>query len=187
MIRIKKANNLQTAKLSARKSLWWLPVVWSAGVLHAQACLVLVPAGIAKGAASLELSLDAPPGYAPAAVEWTFQYPSSNTTSLSVDDGPVLSAAGKTAICAGDRTAYKCLTLGANTKTISNGIMAKVTAVLAPGASGPAISIHNPVAVAPNGHPIPIVSIVAASSADVSTECELHQSSKPPLPKKSKE
>ncbi len=161
-----------------------LPVVLSCGglipiwpgALNAQTCLVLSPATItADGSALLDLSLFMPPGAAPAAVQWTFQYPSTSISSLTVDDGPMLTSAGKTAICSGSAAAYHCLAVGLNTKSIGNGVIAKVTAVLAPGASTPAIVITDSFGASTSGKAIPIpLRIQTPAGAKVSSDCRLH-------------
>ena len=80
-------------------------------------------------------------------------------------------AAGKTAICAGGSAAYKCLAVGANTKTIANGILAKLTAVLVPGATTP-IVITSALATSVTGNLIPMKPIAGANH--VSSDCRLH-------------
>jgi len=165
------------------KALCWLPIflwtsLWTTG-LTAQTCLVLSPATISSGVnASLNLSLYSSPGTAPAAVQWTFQYAPSNIRSLTVDDGPMLKSAGKTAMCAGDAAAYKCLAIGLNTNTIASGVIAKVTAVLATGASTAGISIANSFAASAAGNVIPISpKTVSSTGPHVSPDCRVH----PPL------
>ncbi|MGO9270769.1 MAG: hypothetical protein ACLQOO_11045 [Terriglobia bacterium] len=161
-------------QFAARKVRCWLPILlWTSG-LDAQTCLVLSPATIAPDhTAWLDLALYASPGMAPAAVQWTFQYPASSISSLTVDDGPMLTSAGKTAICAGNAAAYNCLAVGRNTKTIANGVIAKVTAVLAPGATTATVQITNPRAASAGGYQIPIVSkILSAPSRNLSSDCK---------------
>jgi hypothetical protein len=147
--------------------------------LAAQTCLVLSPATTSPdGAQSMNLSLYSSPGTPPAAVQWTFEYASSNIRSLTVDDGPMLTAAGKMTMCAGSAAAYKCLAVGVNTNTIPSGVIAKVTAVLAPGASAAAISISNFLAASAAGNLIPSsTKIVSATGVNISSDCRLH----PPL------
>jgi hypothetical protein len=90
----------------------------------------------------------------------------------------MLTSAGKTAMCAADATGYKCLAVGLNTNTIASGVIAKVTAVLAPGASTAAISIANSLAASPAGNLIPIsAKVVSSASTHVSSDCRIH----PPL------
>jgi hypothetical protein len=166
---------------AARKARFWpVIVLWTGGLwtsgLNAQTCLVLSPATIAAdGVASLDLSLYSSPGTALAAVQWTFRYPSSSIGSLTVDDGPMLTSAGKTAICAGDATAYTCLAVGASTKTIGNGIIARVTAVLVPGAGSAAVALTDSLGASSAGNLIPIpLRIEAPAGAKVSSDCKLH-------------
>jgi hypothetical protein len=166
-------------RLASRKALCWLPILLSAGGLTAQTCLVLSPATISSdGVASMNLSLYSSPGTAPSALQWTLQYLPSNIQSLSVDDGPMLTAAGKTAMCTGNAAAYNCLAVGLNATTIASGIIAKVTAWLAPGTGTPAISIAFSLAASAAGNVIPISArVVGVTGANITSDCRLH----PPL------
>jgi hypothetical protein len=168
---------------AGRKALCWLPILlwtslWTSG-LTAQSCLVLSPATASpSGVALLNLSLYSSPGTAPAAVQWTFQYAPSNIRSLTVDDGPVLTAAGKTTMCSGNWDAYNCLVVGFNSNVIASGVIAKVTAVLAPSATTAVISIARSLASSAAGNLIPISpKITSAAGSHVSLDCRMH----PPL------
>jgi hypothetical protein len=163
---------------ASRKALCWLPILLGTSGLTAQTCLVLSPATISPdGTALLNLALYSSPGTGPAAVQWTFQYASSNIHSLSVDDGPMLTFAGKTAMCAPSAAGYNCLAVGFNANTIGSGVIAKVTAVLAPGASTVPISIGNSLAASAVGNLIPISPITSVAGGHVSPDCRIH----PPL------
>jgi hypothetical protein len=151
----------------------WLPaIMWTSG-LCAQTCLVLSPPTItADGSAEFDLSLYSPRSQAPVAIQWTFQYATSSISSLTVKDESVLNTSLKTAICAGDTGVYNCVTAGLNKRAIVNGIIAKVTAVLAPGASSATIQIGNPNAVTSSGSPIPVVARIRSSDGpDISPDC----------------
>ena len=135
----------------------WLSILLGIGGLQAQTCLVLSPATIAtNGTASMDLSLYSSSENRPAALQWTFRYSASEIKALVVDDGPVLSP-GKTAICAGDAAAYKCLAVGATKTTIANGVVVKVTAIVAPGIHTPTIQITDTFAASAAGYPIPLL------------------------------
>jgi hypothetical protein len=168
--------------LASRKAIRWLPILlgtslWTGG-LAAQSCLVLSPATVSSGGvALLNLSLYSSPEAAPAAIQWTFQYASSNIRSLTVDDGPVLTAAGKTAMCSGNADSYNCLAVGFNSNAIAGGVIAQVTAVLAPGATTAAISIARSLASSAAGNLIPISPKIPSAGAYVSPDCRMH----PPL------
>lgn len=166
-------------RLAARRARRWLPILlWTNG-LTAQTCLVLSPATInSDGTASLNLSLYSSHRTPPAAVQWTFQYSRSNISSLTVDDGPTLTLAGKTAICAGDSAAYNCVAVGLSETTIANGVMAKVIAVLAPGSGTATVGITNPLGASAAGNAIPIFSrVLSLPGAQASSDCRL----RPPL------
>lgn len=152
-----------------------LPVLVSAGGLTAQTCLVLSPSPGAQGnTSSFELALYSSPGKGPSAIQWTFQYPASSVSSLAVDDGPVLTAAGKAALCAGNGVAFTCLAVGANEKTIGDGVIAKITATLASGAASASIQIANPRAASPGGEQVPISALILPAGAKVPANCRLH-------------
>ena len=160
--------------LANRKSLRYVPIVlWASGVANAQTCIVLSPpTSAANGAASLDLSLYSARGKEPATLQWTLQYPSSSMQTLTVDDGPALISAGKTMICSGDAAAYNCLAVGTNTKTIGNGIIAKLTAVLAPGVNTPTILIQSGLGASSAGFLIPVISkVIPSGRADVPPDC----------------
>ena len=162
--------------IAARKVCRWLPILLCMTRLTAQTCLVLSPTTVtANRTTLLDLSLYSTNGPAPAAVQWTFQYPTSSITNLTVDDGPSLTSAGKTVVCAGNAEAYNCLAVGLNTKTIANGVIAKVTAVLAPGATAAALQITNPHASSAAGSDlIPIVArILPARGTRDASDCRL--------------
>jgi hypothetical protein len=150
----------------ARKGYHCFLMALCAGALNAQTCLMVSRPEIATGGtAFMNLFLYSSSGAAPAAIGWTFEYSSSDITSLTVDDGPSLTAAGKTSICNSDPAAYNCLAIGANANTVGNGVIARLTAVVAPGAPSPIVHIKNPLGASPEGHFIAI---------RVSTDCMLH-------------
>jgi hypothetical protein len=63
----------------------------------------------------------------------------------------------KTVMCDSDAAPHNCLAAGLNKKIVINGVIAKVTAVLAPGAATAAIRITNASAASAEGLPIPAV------------------------------
>ena len=159
-------------RLAVRASCF-IPIMLGTHALNAQTCLVLSPVTInADGTASLDLSLYSSSAKAPATVQWTFQYSPSSISSLEVDDGPTLVSSGKATFCAGDGTAYRCLAMGANRKTIANGVIAKLTAVLAPGATTAVISITGSLGASLAGDPIRIFSKIGqTTSTKASSDC----------------
>lgn len=163
---------LASGFISPKIATWLLILIWTSA-LRAQTCLVLVPPTYnPDGTAWLELSLYSFHRTPPAAVQWTFQYSTSNISSLTVDDGPALTAAGKTAFCAGDGAEYKCLAVGLNANTIANGVIAKVTAVLAPGSTTATIQITNPLGASADGNAVPMFSrVLSIAGAEASPDC----------------
>ena len=147
--------------------------------LKAQICLTLSTATAPSGTASLELSLNSSASDpTPAALQWNLQFPSSAIRSLAVDDGPSVTAAGKTVICAPNANGYTCLAVGGNLNTIGNGVIAKITAALAPDAAAATIQVVNPLAASPEGYFIPIAARGGIiTTANVSSDRRL----RPPL------
>ena len=147
-------------RFAARELLLGLPILaLILSPVNAQTCLMLSSAkALPDGTGSLDLSLNSSSGPPPAAVQWTFRYSSSAIRSITVDDGPALLSTGKTTFCAEDAAAYKCLITGADTKTIPNGVIATVTAVLAPGAHTAIIQVREALGASIGGYPIAISS-----------------------------
>jgi len=72
------------------------------------------------------------PGTAPAAIQWTLNYPTTAVARIAAVAGPAASAANKTLTCA----AFRCVLWGINTQTIQSGVVAVLTLELAKDASG---------------------------------------------------
>src|ERR1700686_855404 len=113
--------------------------------LVAQSSLVLSSAGA--------LTLTSVAGNEPAALQWTFSYP-SGVTGFTVSAGPALLAAGKSVTCAGNPSDYTCLAFGMNLNIIGKGVVGTVPP--AGTASGVSVAIPNAIAVSPAGSSIPI-------------------------------
>ena len=112
----------------------------------------------AGSAVTLELTLHSS-GARPVALQWTFQYSSSDISTIGVDDGPMITSTGKTVMCTGGAAAYKCLVVGGNANSIANGVVAKVTAVLAPGIKETTIALREALGTSANGTGIPISAV----------------------------
>jgi len=124
--------------------------------------LILSPAAAkSKSTVMLDLSLHST-GARPVALQWTFHYPPSDISAITVDDGPTITSAGKTVLCAGDATAYKCLAVGANAKTIENGVVAKVTATLVPGIKKTGIALCDALGTTADGNELSISALAGA-------------------------
>jgi hypothetical protein len=154
---------------AVRESLRWLPLLfWITGI-HAQTCLVLSrPVLNSSGTATFNLSLHSVAGGAPAALQWAFQYSSSSIAALTVDDGPTLARAGKTTFCAGGASSFDCLAVGVNANMIGDGIIAKVTAALVPGADSANLAIKSSLGASREGY---FIAVVAKSSAQAYSNC----------------
>src|SRR5206468_7908417 len=78
----------------------------------------------------------------PAALEWTFSYPTASVATLSVDPGPALSAAGKSVSCAAGTNSYTCVAWGLNSNPISDGVVATLSLTLS-GSNSLPVAIGN--------------------------------------------
>lgn len=142
--------------VSHPKHRWLLVVLFATGVLNAQTTLVPSSTRVVTERASLTLSLDSSAGVAPTALQWTFQYSPAAILSISVEDGASATAAGKTLICMGDAAALTGMAVGLNSRTIADGIVARITAVLAAGQNDRTLNITDALGVSAGGEPIPI-------------------------------
>jgi hypothetical protein len=125
--------------------------------VNAQAQLsISTPTAGAGNTVSFEISLNSTPRSAPASLQWTLQGTLPAIASLTVEDGPATTSAGKTVICAEKANGYTCLIAGANSKTIGNGVVAKVTASVSPDLTPPVIRIVDPFGSSAAGRFIPI-------------------------------
>ena len=112
-------------------------------LLHAQSSLALSSASVPPGGATaLNLSLTSDPSNQPAALEWTFSYPTASVANLSVDAGPALSAAGKSLSCSAGAGSYTCVAWGLNSNPISDGVVATLSLTLSSSNSLP-VAIGN--------------------------------------------
>ena len=112
-------------------------------LLHAQSSLALSSASVAPGGATaLNLSLSSDPSNKPAALEWTFSYPTASVATLKVNAGPALSAAGKSVSCAAGANSYTCVAWGLNSNPISDGVVATLSLTLS-GSNGLPVAIDN--------------------------------------------
>lgn len=93
---------------------------------------------------------------APAALQWSMNYPAADISSVSVAVGPSASAAGKTVACSSGASATTCVVYGMNQNSISSGIIAQATVQLAsaPVDQSIAIGISGVVASDPTGSAI---------------------------------
>lgn len=108
---------------------------------------------------SLDLSLTAPASGGPAGIEWTYSYPASTFSSVTVVAGPAAAAAGKSVSCSAGSGSYTCILFGLNTTTMSSGVAATATFTASPTAIGTSpIQILNSSGVAPDNT---VVSVTA--------------------------
>src|SRR5215475_4794441 len=95
----------------------------SVGVtLRSQPTLALSSAATgSQGTATLALSLSGTASNPPAALQWSFSYPTAAVSNFSIVAGDALAAAGKTLSCAADGSGYICIASGTNANVIGDG------------------------------------------------------------------
>lgn len=86
-----------------------------------QASSVSVTAG---GTGSVNISMSAGSGGAPAAVEWMFTYSTTAISGVTLTASSSVTAAGKTLTCAPATGSVKCILEGLNTTAIPSGVIA---------------------------------------------------------------
>jgi hypothetical protein len=107
-----------------------------------QITLSLASASAVKGGtASLSLSMNAVSNQ-PADLQWTFSYPATDLTSVSVVAGPAAVAAGKTIACNGGSGSYSCMLFGPQSSTIAGGVVATATFTVSPTTVSPSSTIQ---------------------------------------------
>src|SRR5215510_13568938 len=75
---------------------------------------------------SLNLSLNADAGSAPAGLQWKFSYAGGDVLGVVPAAGPALTSAGKTLSCNSTSSTVTCLASGRNATAIGNGVVAVV-------------------------------------------------------------
>ncbi len=97
-------------------------------------------------------------GTAPAGLEWTIAFSSTQLSAVSISPGPSATAAEKTVSCSSGASAATCILTGLNTNVIGSGVVAYLNATVAPGTTTASIQISNLVGVDPNGNDLSITS-----------------------------
>lgn len=122
-----------------RMSLLGLPmvgIIMAAGSAFGQDALSLSSGSVVAGQTiSLDLSLTAPASGGPAGLEWTYAYPATAFSSITVVAGPAAVAAGKSVSCSGGSGFYTCMLFGLNSTTMSDGVVATATFTVSPAAA----------------------------------------------------
>src|SRR6202012_768603 len=133
---------------------------------------VVNPRGTATLSATLTVS-----GTAPADLEWTFSYSIAQISAISITPGPATSAAVKKPSCASGSGVATCLVTGMNSNVLASGVVAYITATIAPGATVAPIQILNQIGSDPNGNGL---SITPASGVLTTTSSLLSSLSSSP-------
>jgi hypothetical protein len=129
-----------------------LPALLWAGTLAAQTCIIASPPKLqADNTASIDLWLYSSTTR-PSALEWVVRVDDSLATRVVVNNGPALTAAGKTVLCMNVGDGLRCLAVGANSNPIANGVIAKISATPAAGFSSAAVQVADALAATPEGH-----------------------------------
>jgi hypothetical protein len=106
-------------------------LMFSSYNLRAQPTLLLSSGSASPGGSlTLTLSLSGTAANPPAALQWTFSYPVSAVSNLTVTAGAGLVSAGKTLSCAWTTNGYTCVASGINRVAFSDGTVANVAVTL---------------------------------------------------------
>jgi hypothetical protein len=113
------------------------------------------------GTASLNLSLTSPAGSQPAGLQWTLTYAPTAVVNISASVGTAGTAVEKVLSCAGSPGTYTCFLTGLDTgdlnaNSIPNGVVAVISATIAPGTTTASIGITNALGATPSGGLDPI-------------------------------
>ncbi len=125
-------------------------------LLYAQPSLALSSATVAPGGSTaLNLSFSSSPSSPLSAVQWTFNFPPTVVTNLTVAAGPALSSAGKTLSCTTGGNSYMCVAWGLNTTPISDGVVATLSITPSGGSALP-VNITNTLGASPTGDAVTV-------------------------------
>jgi hypothetical protein len=94
------------------------------------------------GTATLSLNLTVS-GTAPAGLEWKISYLRTQISAISITQGPATSQAKKALTCALGSGTATCIVTGMNTTSLASGVVANITATIAPGITSASIQISN--------------------------------------------
>ena len=123
----------------------------------------------------LDLSLTTSGGAQPAVVQWTMSYSATDVTSVSVNDGPTATAAGKSVLCSSTPGSTTCVVYGVNQNIIRDGVAATATFNVALGA----LDASAPVQITGAAASAPDASAIA--TAGTGGTISISQSSQPPV------
>ena len=151
--------------------------VFSGKILFGQSSLVLSSDdAVPGGTASLTLTLNSSPGNQPTALQWTVNYRTGSIKFINMAAGPMLKSSSKSLSCNDTGGAYTCIAWGLNSGAIPDGVVATVSMILSPTASGSvAFTMNDALGVSPAGSAISIsltnsvVNVLAYLSVSFST------------------
>ncbi len=133
---------------------------------------VVNPGGTAILSVGLTVS-----GTAPAGLQWRISYFHTQISEISITRGPATSAAVKALSCATGSGVATCIVTGLNTNPLASGVVAYITATLAPDITFAPIQISNQIGTDSHGNGL---SITSASSASIKVPSLLPVTCTPP-------
>src|SRR5262244_159851 len=96
---------------------FWLVLTVPAAL--AQTAIKVVPGtAVDGGSGSFSIAITSTTGYAPASVEWTLGYTTTDLTNLKVTAGTAANSVGKLLSCVNGTGLVRCAVWGMNTKAI---------------------------------------------------------------------
>src|ERR1700744_1748822 len=120
---------------------------------------VVNPGGTATLSVNLTVS-----GTAPAGLQWRISYFPTQITAISITLGRATLAGLKTLSCASGSGAATCIVTGMNRYTLASGVVANITATVAPGITFAPIQLSDQIGTDTHGNGL---SITSASSGSV--------------------
>jgi trimeric autotransporter adhesin len=158
---------------------WWAVacgLFYSSAPAVAQVSSLSLSSGTGNAGTTISLALSfGEGGTAPAGLQWTLVYPSSQISSSGATAGPAATAAGKALSCASGPGLLTCVVIGLNTNAIGAGVIANVQMTLAADATTTSIGISNPVGVDATGSALPALAaaggIIAVPTSISSISC----------------
>ena len=131
--------------------------------LRAQSAVLALSSANASPATTVTLDLIwASSGVSASGLQWTLTYPPVNVSAVSLQTGPVLTAASKTITCAASAGKRTCLAVGVNSTVIPVGVVARAVFTLTPSATTSIIGISQTLAASALGVPIAVTAVSGA-------------------------
>src|SRR4051812_16242038 len=132
----------------------WIAALVGVGSAQAQTTSLSLSSGSAIPGRSVSLNLSLNSGAsAPAGLQWSVSFPTSDVASVTAAAGSALSAAGKNLNCNAAAGTITCIAAGMNSAVINSGVVATLAVQLSSTGTGTTLSlaVSKPLGVLPDG------------------------------------